>query len=116
MMNPDEFARDWVEAWNAHDLERILSHYAPDVVFASPVAAEIVPESRGVIRAIDALRSYWASGLDRIPDLHFDLVDALHTVDGVTILYRNQRDLLVAETLFFDSDGLVTQSFAAYEQ
>jgi len=85
-------------------------------VFTSPVAAQIVPESRGVIRGIDALRAYWTTGLERFPDLHFDLVDALHTVEGVAILYRNQRDLLVAETVFFDADGLVNQSFAAYEQ
>ena len=115
-MKPDEFAREWIEAWNAHDLERILSHYSREVVFTSPVAAQIVPESRGVIVGIDALRSYWATGLERIPDLHFDLVDVLHTVDGITILYRNQRDLLVAETVFFDADGLVARSFAAYEE
>ena len=24
------FAREWVAAWNAHDLGRILSHYADD--------------------------------------------------------------------------------------
>ena len=31
------FAREWVKAWNDHDLEAILSHYAEDVVFHSPV-------------------------------------------------------------------------------
>ena len=36
-----QFAREWVDAWNAHDLERILSHYAPDVVLRSPVAARL---------------------------------------------------------------------------
>ena len=115
-MKPDEFAREWIDAWNAHDLERILSHYSRDVVFRSPVAAQIVPDSGGVIRGIDALRSYWAAGLERIPDLHFDLVSVLETVDGITILYRNQRDGLVAETLLFGADRLVTQGFAAYEQ
>ena len=30
------FARDWVAAWNSHDLDRILSHYAEDVEFRSP--------------------------------------------------------------------------------
>ena len=40
----------------------------------------------------------------------------LETVDGITILYRNQRDVLVAETLLFDADGLVILGFAAYEQ
>ena len=26
-------AKDWIEAWNSHDLERILSHYSKEVVF-----------------------------------------------------------------------------------
>jgi hypothetical protein len=115
-MKPDEFAREWIDAWNARDLERILSHYSRDVVFTSPVAAQVVPESRGVIRGIDALRSYWTAALQRNPDLHFDLVSVLETVDGITILYRNQRNVLVAETLLFAADGLVIQGFAAYEQ
>lgn len=39
MINPDDaqaFAREWVKAWNDHDLPAILSHYADDVVFHSP--------------------------------------------------------------------------------
>ena len=115
-MNSDTFALEWIDAWNAHDLERILSHYSADVVFASPVAAEIVPDSGGVILGIDALRSYWEEGLEKIPDLHFDLVNVLETRDGVTILYTNHRDFLTAETMLFDSDGLVMLGFAAYEQ
>ncbi len=81
-----------------------------------PSPREIVPESGGVIRGIDALRSYWTLGLERIPDLHFDLVNVLATSDGVTILYRNHRDVLVAETLLFDAEDLVILGFAAYEQ
>jgi ketosteroid isomerase-like protein len=39
MISPDDaqtFAREWVKAWNDHDLEAILAHYADDVVFHSP--------------------------------------------------------------------------------
>lgn len=115
-MRPDAFACDWIDAWNARDLERILSHYSRDVVFTSPVAAHIVPDSGGVIRGIDALRSYWALGLEQIPDLHFELVNVFETSHRVTILYCNHRDVLVAETLLFDPEGLVMLGFAAYEQ
>jgi ketosteroid isomerase-like protein len=115
-MTAAEFAHEWIDAWNARDLERILSHYSPEIVFTSPFAAQVVPESHGVIRGIDALRSYWSAGLERNPDLHFDLVQVLETCDGVTILYRNHRDQFVAETLLFGSEGLVTLGFAAYEQ
>ncbi len=31
----DAFAIEWEAAWNAHDLNRILAHYAEDVVFRS---------------------------------------------------------------------------------
>jgi ketosteroid isomerase-like protein len=44
------FADDWVNAWNSHDLEKILSHFAGNVVFTSPVAAQFLDDSDGVIR------------------------------------------------------------------
>ncbi|HEX5049396.1 MAG TPA: nuclear transport factor 2 family protein, partial [Gammaproteobacteria bacterium] len=30
------FAHEWIDAWNSHDLDRILSHYADDFVMSSP--------------------------------------------------------------------------------
>src|SRR3989441_9324770 len=36
----EAFAREWVDAWNAHDLERILSHYTDDFEMASPLIVE----------------------------------------------------------------------------
>ena len=51
---PQAFAEEWVAAWNVHDLDRILSHYAPDAVVRTPVAAQRVPESGGVVRGHDA--------------------------------------------------------------
>lgn len=45
-----------------------------------------------------------------------DLVDVLATVNGLTIVYRNDRRQLVAETLLFGDDGLVHRGVAAYSQ
>ena len=39
------FATEWIAAWNSHDLEAILSHYAPQVVLTSPVAAKLTGET-----------------------------------------------------------------------
>jgi hypothetical protein len=44
------FADGWVKAWNSHDLEKVLSHFADNVVFTSPVAAQFLDDSDGVIR------------------------------------------------------------------
>jgi ketosteroid isomerase-like protein len=98
------FADSWAAAWNAHDLERILAHFTDDVMFQSPVAARIVPGSDGVVRGIDALRSYWAEGLKLLPDLHFEVVEVYTGIDTVVINYRNQAGQLVNEILVFDGD------------
>lgn len=42
-------ASHWVQAWNAHDLAQILSHYAQTVVLISPVAAEILNDPSGTV-------------------------------------------------------------------
>jgi len=50
----DEFCNDWIAAWNAHDLERILSHYREDVLFTSPFAARAGARD-GVLHGLPAL-------------------------------------------------------------
>ena len=114
MIDVDAFAREWIAAWNAHDLERVLSHYSPEVELSSPIAAERVPGSGGYIRGEAELRAYWEPALAANPDLHFALEAVLTAVDGCTILYRNQRGQLVAESVFWNDAGLVTRAAVAY--
>jgi len=109
------FAVEWIAAWNSHDLDRILAHYAPDAVVTTPMAAVRVPQSDGVVRGHDALRAYWGPALAAMTDLHFELDEAMPTVDGVTILYRNQRGQRVAETVLWDpASGLVHTAVVGY--
>ena len=58
-LDTTEFSRQWVQAWNAHDVAAVLAHFHDDVLFTSPVAAEMYPETSGVIRGKAALRRYW---------------------------------------------------------
>ena len=106
------FARQWIAAWNARDLDRILSHYAADIVFLSPYAERVTGSGR--VAGFEALRSYWRTGLAANPDLHFTLDAALAGHQAVTILYRNHRGQQVAETLEFGGDGKAVRSFACY--
>jgi hypothetical protein len=45
----EQFAEEWYAAWNAHDPERILSHYADDVEVASPLVSVLTGEADGRI-------------------------------------------------------------------
>jgi hypothetical protein len=108
-----DFADGWVAAWNAHDIEAVLSHFCEDARFSSPVAQAILDGTDGVLVGKDAIRSYWAEGIRRIPDLHFEVVGTYVGVDLVVINYRNQRGVLVCEVLHFDGD-LVVEGAGTY--
>jgi len=107
------FVDEWVAAWNAHDLERILGHFAEDVTFTSPLAAQRIPPSGGVIRGKAALREYWGEGLRLIPDLRFDVEGVYLGVDALVINYRNQKGTLVNEVLVFEG-ALVAHGYGTY--
>jgi hypothetical protein len=108
---PTQFAELWIEAWNARDIDAVLAHYAEDVTFTSPLAARVIPESGGVVRGKEALRTYWTRALQGNPDLHLVLVGVYAGVDTVVLSYRNQRGESISEVLTFQ-DGLVAVGHA----
>jgi ketosteroid isomerase-like protein len=107
------FARAWARDWNSHDLDAILGHFTDDVVFTSPIAAQMLDGSDGALRGKDELRSYWAKGLERIPDLHFAVEAVYAGVTTVVINYRNHTGALVCEVLRFDG-SLVAEGHGTY--
>lgn len=109
----DTFVSEWADAWNSHDLARILRHFSDDVTFTSPVATQLMPESGGVIHGKKLLEEYWREGLRRIPDLHFEVLATNVGINTVVINYRNQRGVLVNEVLELDG-GVVIRGHATY--
>ena len=111
--DPNTFAEDWLAAMNRHDIEAVLTHFHDDVLFTSPVAARVVPDSGGVVRGKAALREYWTAALNTMPDLHFELVGVYRGESVLVINYRNQSGGLVNEVLEFDG-GLVRRGHGTY--
>lgn len=107
------FARRWAEQWNTKDLEGLLGHFTDNVVFTSPITAQVLPESGGVLRGKEAVRHYWGEGLRRIPDLHFEVEAVYAGVNTVVINYRNHTGALVCEVLRFDGP-LVVEGHGTY--
>ncbi|MBI1358698.1 MAG: nuclear transport factor 2 family protein [Alphaproteobacteria bacterium] len=108
------FTRDWVQAWNDHDLERILTHYAEDVVFHSPRIRVVTGRNVDTVTGKTELRAYWGKALGLLRDLYFEVDQVLTGSDALTILYTNERSQSVAETFVFGADGKVVTSIAAY--
>ena len=88
MVDGRAFAEAWRAAWNAHDLDAVLALFHDDVVFTSPLALKVVPESGGILRGKQALRAYWSAALAQVPDLHFELTSLFAGVDSLLIGFR----------------------------
>ena len=114
MAHPDEFARDWVEAWNSHDLQRILDHYEEDVILTSPRAKEIIGAPDGTVRGKAALSDYFRAGLTKMPDLTFALERAYAGVSSVVVEYRTKDGRHGAEFMDFGASGRINRVIAHY--
>lgn len=108
------FAADWERAWNAHDVDAVLAHFDDDVVFTSPVALRVVPDTGGVVRGKAALRGYWTTALAGIPDLQFTVESVFEGIDTLVLAYRNQAGGSVSEVLRFNDAGLVIEGHGTY--
>jgi len=107
------FAEQWAKDWNNHDIEAVLSHFADDAVFTSPLASLLFPESGGVIRGKDALRRYWSEGVRRNPALRFEVLGVYAGVDTVVIRFRTEQGADRCEVLTFGA-GLVRTGHGTY--
>lgn len=110
----ETFAREWIAAWNSHDLDRILSHYANDFTMSSPYIAQLAGVDSGQLAGKAAVRAYWAAALRKMPNLRFEAVQTLVGADSVVIYYRGVRGM-AAEVFFFGPDHLVQRAAAHYE-
>lgn len=109
----DNFATEWIDAWNKHDLDRILSHYTNDFEMSSPAIVRLIDEPTGILKGKETVGAYWAKALRLNPDLQFQLIDALAGVDSITLYYKGVRGLS-AEVLHFNIDGKVRRAYAHY--
>jgi SnoaL-like domain len=110
----DRFAGDWIAAWNAHDLDRILSHYRDDVCFVSAFAIDHAGAQDGVVRSVPALRRYFERALAAYPDLRFEPIAAFPGVDSVALYYRSVDGRQAIEVMELDARGRVQRAAVHY--
>jgi len=109
-----KLAKEWVAAWNAHDLELILAHYEDDVELTSPVAAQLLGTADGKVVGKANLRAYFQRGLAAYPELQFQLEEVLWGVNSVVLCYKNQRGTRTAEFMELSAGGKVVRVVANY--
>jgi steroid delta-isomerase-like uncharacterized protein len=106
-------ATAWLDAFNAHDLPRLVALYAEDCVHTSPKLRARRPETKGEVRGKAALTDWWADALQRLPSLKYVPVAITAGEGRVVLEYVRHVDgeapLPVAE-VFEVRDGKIAAS------
>ncbi len=109
------FAEEWVAAWNAHDLERILSHYSEDFEIITPMIKISLSIDAGSLKGKAAIANYWRAALEKMPDLHFELLDVCTGVNSIAVYYKSVMNKLAIEVMEFDAEGKVERVVVHYD-
>lgn len=111
--NNKQIATKWFEAFNAHDLEKLLSLYNDNAQHYSPKLKIRMSETQGLIKGKQALREWWQDAFDRLPTLQYEVVKLTADEDQVFMEYirrvDGEDDLSVGEVLQIDN-GLIVFS------
>ncbi|MDQ3048612.1 MAG: nuclear transport factor 2 family protein [Bacteroidota bacterium] len=106
-------AEKWFEAFNEHDLEKLLNLYHPQARHFSPKLKIRKPETDGLVIGKAAMSEWWEDAFNRLPSLSYHpqsftadneqvFMEYVRKVDG-------EEDMRVAEVLQIEA-GLIIAS------
>jgi ketosteroid isomerase-like protein len=106
-------AHAWFDAFNAHNLEKLLSLYDEEAEHFSPKLKIHHPETNGLIIGKPALHTWWEEAFDRLPTLNYKVQSLTSDSDRVFMEYirtvKDEADMQVAEVLEI-KDGKIIRS------
>ena len=107
-------AGDWIDSWNRHDLDSIMSHYSDDVELVSPIVIKLLGRESGTVSGKESLRSYFQKGLDAYPDLRFEMLEVFTGVNSFILYYKRQNGPLGAELMELSGEDKIRKVVAHY--
>jgi uncharacterized protein (TIGR02246 family) len=105
-------AERWLDAWNAHDVDRIVALYAPDARHTSARVNALGGKDDN-LQGLEAIGDYFRRGLAKYPSLKLDPISVSTGPRTVAIEYTRHgvdETELTLELLETDHDGLITHS------
>src|SRR4051812_11770516 len=108
------FANQWIEAWNSHDLDRVISHYATNIELTSMFVPRLLGIASHTLRGIGMLRLYFSEAFLKFPDLNFVPRQVYTGASSLVIQYESVGGRLAAETMSLNDLGLIARVYAHY--
>jgi hypothetical protein len=108
-----EIANQWFDAFNQHNLEKLLALYSDNAQHYSPKLKIRNPETQGLITGKPALRQWWRDSFDRLPSLKY--IPTRFIADDASIFMEYTRhvdgeDTMTVGEVLEIKDGLIIAS------
>jgi hypothetical protein len=104
-------ARQWLAAFNDHNLEKLLALYADDAVHYSPKLKQRKPETGGMLKGKHQLAEWWKEAFEQLPGLNYEPTSLTANRERVFMEYTRkvpgQENVAVAEVLEIKNDLIV---------
>lgn len=111
MSSLKQLAHTWIDAFNKHDLDLLLSLYHDEAEHYSPKLKIHQPHTNGIIKGKTALKNWWSDAFTRLPNLHYQLLQLTIEENRVFMEYIRQTpgepDLQVGEVLLFEHNTII---------
>jgi hypothetical protein len=114
----NDHVKRWIEAWNKHDLQTVLSMYSEEIEFSSPKIKAVFPE-RTISKITNRkdLKEYWSKALKKYPKLNFVLKESIFhnnvcLIEYYAVLDGRTRTSVIEK--FEMQNGLVIKSSVFY--
>jgi len=114
----NDHVKRWIEAWNKHDLQTVLSMYSEEIEFSSPKIKAVFPERTiSKIKNRKDLKEYWSKALKKYPKLNFVLKESIFhnnvcLIEYYAVLDGRTRTSVIEK--FEMQNGLVIKSSVFY--
>ena len=80
-------AHAWFEAFNSHNLEKLLSLYDDHAEHFSPKLKIRHPETNGLVIGKEAMKNWWQDAFNRLPTLNYKVTSLTANSDRVFMEY-----------------------------
>lgn len=108
-----KIALEWFEAFNQHDLEKLLKLYHDNARHFSPKLKIHKPETMGLIEGKVKLRAWWKNAFERLPSLVYEPTNFISNESQIFMEYIRKVDgeehMMVGEVLEI-VNGLIISS------
>ncbi len=111
----NNFAEKWINSWNSHNLDDIISHYSENIEFYSPLIPLLGFNETGIINNKGDLKKYFEIGLKNYPDLFFDFHNVFSGINTIVIYYTSVNGRKASEVFELDEKGNAKKVYCNYK-